>query len=78
MCIFRKEQAIYRGQHFSADGARLLRYRVEDTRKNKTTSTPDEIESLLGLVNYCAKYIPDFSETTVPLRKLTRKGVKIQ
>jgi hypothetical protein len=77
-CIFRREQAIYRGQHFSADGVRPLRNRVEVVKKFKTPSTPEEVESLLGLVNYCAKHIPNFSETTFPLRKLIRKGVKFQ
>ena len=34
-----------------------------------------ELRSFLGLVNYCSKFIPNFSTITAPLRKLDRKDI---
>ena len=34
-----------------------------------------ELRSFLGLVNYCSKFIPNFSTITAPLRKLDRKNI---
>ncbi|CAB4016774.1 uncharacterized protein K02A2.6-like, partial [Paramuricea clavata] len=33
------------------------------------------VRSFLGMVTYCAKFIPNFSDLTEPLRELTRKNV---
>ena len=40
--------------------------------------TTKEIRSFLGMVNYCAKFIPNFSSITKPLRDLTKKDVPFQ
>ncbi|RXN31864.1 pol gene product [Labeo rohita] len=37
-----------------------------------------EIRSLLGMVNYCARFIQDFSTISAPLRDLTKKGTSWQ
>ena len=34
---------------------------------------PGELRSLLGMTNYCAKFIPDYATLTEPLRRLTRQ-----
>lgn len=42
-------------------------------------STPQncsEVRSLLGMVNYCACFIPDFATITQPLCDLTKKDVQ--
>ena len=36
-----------------------------------------EVRSLLGIVQYSARFIPNFAEMTTPLRKLTHQGVKL-
>ncbi|KAL9968995.1 hypothetical protein ACROYT_G021187 [Oculina patagonica] len=36
--------------------------------------TPSEVRSLLGLVGFSARFIPDFTTTADPLRRLARKG----
>ena len=33
-----------------------------------------EVKSFLGLVQYCAKFLPDFAQAAEPIRKLTRKN----
>ena len=37
-----------------------------------------EIRSFLGLVGYYRRFIEDFSRLTVPMTRLTRKGVKFE
>ena len=34
-----------------------------------------EVRSLLGLVNYSARFIPDLTTLSEPLQRLTKKGV---
>ena len=36
--------------------------------------SPSELLSFLGLVGFSARFIPDFSTTAEPLRKIARKG----
>ena len=40
--------------------------------------TAKEVRSFLGMANYCAKFIPNFSSVTKPLRDLTKKDVQFQ
>lgn len=40
--------------------------------------TPKEVRSFLGLVNFCASFIPNLATINEPLRKLTRKGIKFK
>ena len=35
-----------------------------------------EVRSFLGLVNYCARFIPHFAIVSEPLHQLTRTGTK--
>jgi len=41
----------------------------------KPPTNATEVRSFLGLVNYCAKFIPNFSN---PLRELTKKDAKFE
>ena len=34
---------------------------------------PGELQSLLGMTNYCAKFIPDYATLTEPLRRLSHQ-----
>ena len=45
-------------------------------RDAKSPQNSSEIRSFLGLVQYSAKFIPDFATVSEPLRQLTRKNVK--
>jgi hypothetical protein len=44
---------------------------VVEAREPKTAA---EVRSFLGLVNYSARFIPDLSIVSAPLRELTRKN----
>ena len=47
--------------------------KVEEVVNLSTPSTASEVRSLLGMTNYCLRFIPDYATKTEPLRKLTHK-----
>ena len=47
--------------------------KVEDVVSLQTPSTASEVRSLLGMTNYCSRFIQDYTTKTEPLRKLTHK-----
>ncbi|KAL9967440.1 hypothetical protein ACROYT_G025662 [Oculina patagonica] len=47
--------------------------KVEEVVNLSTPSTASEVHSLLGMTNYCSRFIPDYATETEPLRKLTHK-----
>ena len=53
------------------------RHRQGGSHKERTAPY-HSIRSFLGLTNYCARYIPDYSTITFPLRQLTKNDVKFQ
>lgn len=48
---------------------------VSDAREPESAS---EVRSFFGLVNFCARFIPDLATTDDPLRKLTRQNETFQ
>lgn len=46
--------------------------------KFRAPKTPEKVRSFLGLVNFCAAFIPNLATINEPLRKLTRKGIKFE
>ncbi|CAC5397219.1 unnamed protein product [Mytilus coruscus] len=50
--------------------------KVEAVTSARNPKTASEVRSFLGLVNYCGRYIPDFSTVSAPLRELTRAKTK--
>ena len=52
--------------------------KVEAVKHWPTPTNKTEIRSILGLIGYYRKFIPDFSERASPLAKLTRKKAKFQ
>ena len=58
---------------FSKDGIAPDPKKVEEVVNLSTPSTASEVRSLLGMTNYCSRFIPDYATKTEPLRKLTHK-----
>ena len=58
---------------FSKDGISPDPKKVEEVVNLSTPSTASEVRSLLGMTNYCSRFIPDCATKTEPLRKLTHK-----
>ena len=72
-CEYFKDKLEFFGYVFSKDGISPDPKKVEDVVNLQTSSTVSEIRSLLGMTNYCSRFIPDNATMMQPLRKLTNK-----
>ena len=74
-CLFSVSELIFFGFKVSAASLSPDDKKVEAIQSAPTPRNA-EVRSFLGLVNYCARFIPDFSTLSEPLRQLTRKEVQ--
>ena len=51
---------------------------MEAIKNAKPPTTTSGVRSFLGMATYCAKFIPNFSDTSELLRELTKKDAKFQ
>ena len=72
-CEYSKGKLEFFGYVFSKDGISPDPKKVEDVVNLRTPSTASEVRSLLGMTNYCSRFIQDYATKTEPLRKLTHK-----
>ena len=71
-CIFSVPELVFFGFKISANGISPDDKKVEPVRNARPPTTAAEVRSFLGLVNYCARFIPNFATLAEPLRQLTR------
>ena len=74
-CEFFKTELKFMGHRLSKDGIKIDESKVRAVRDAKAPQNPSEVLSFLGLVTFCAKFIPSYATIAEPLRKLTRKNV---
>ena len=72
-CEYSKDKLEFFGYVFSKDGISPDPKKVKDVVNLQTPSTASEVRSLLGMTNYCSRFIQDYATKTEPLRKLTHK-----
>ncbi|RXN24365.1 Retrovirus-related Pol polyprotein from transposon 412 [Labeo rohita] len=77
-CEFNKTQLEFFGFIFSAGGVSADPKKVDAIYHAKKPKDAAEVRSLLGIANYCSRFIPNFATVTEPLRKLTRKNTTWQ
>ena len=75
-CEFLVQEVVFAGHRITPDGISLQESRVKSISNLKQPTNESEVRSFLGMVNYCNKFIPNYSTITAPLRKLTKKGEK--
>ena len=73
-CEFARTTLTYLGYRFSADGISPDPAKIKAVTNIAKPTNATEVRSLLGLANYCARFIPNFATITSPLRELTRKN----
>lgn len=71
-CIFGIKNVTFLGHQLSADGVKPLDKYVKVIDSFRRPDTIEEIQSLLGLVNFVGKWIPNLATITDPIRKLLR------
>lgn len=75
-CVFEVKKLKFLGHVISANGMELDPEKVQAIEKLKTPENKTELQRLLGMVTYLAKFIPNMSEITHPLRKLLEKDAE--
>ena len=74
-CKFHMCELEFMGHLLSARGIGPSQTKVEAVTEARQPESAAEVRSFLGLVNFCARFIPDLATVSEPLRKLTRKDV---
>ena len=72
-CEFNKSSITFFGFVFSSKGIAPDPTKVEAINSALPPTTTSGVRSFLGMATYCAKFIPNFSDVSEPLRKLTKK-----
>ena len=62
------------GFHVSAQGVKPTEEKIVAISKARKPKDASEIRSFLGLVSFCARFIPNLATEAEPLRMLTREG----
>lgn len=75
-CHLFKEQVKYLGHVVSEKGISCDPSKIEAIKHWPTPQNKTEVKSLLGLLSYYRRYIPDFARISFPLSQLTQKAKK--
>ncbi|XP_014661486.1 PREDICTED: uncharacterized protein LOC106804710 [Priapulus caudatus] len=75
-CRFGQSSLTYLGYTFSREGVSPDPQKVSDIQNAPTPENATEVRSLLGLANYCARFILSVASITAPLRELARKDTE--
>ena len=73
-CVFAADRVTYFGHVFSANGISADPRKIEAIRAIPAPHNVSEVRSFLGMVNYCARFIPGLASISAPLRHLTIKS----
>ena len=73
-CRFLQEEVSFFGHVYSKDGIKPDPNRINDILNLDRPANIKELRSFLGMLNYCSKFIDDYSTITAPLRELTKKN----
>ena len=74
-CKFHMSELEFMGHSLSAQGIGPSQAIVEAVTEARQPESAAEVRNFLGLVNFCARFIPDLATVSEPLRRLTRKDV---
>jgi hypothetical protein len=75
-CLFSVPELVFFGFKISASGLSPDDKKVEANQNAPAPTNAGEVRSFLGLVNYCARFIPNLATISEPLRQLTRMGAE--
>ncbi|KAL9988764.1 hypothetical protein ACROYT_G003247 [Oculina patagonica] len=72
-CVFGATEVSYFGQVLSAKGVQPDPKKIAAIQGMEPPRNKKELETLLGMVNYLAKFTPNLAEATAPMRNLLKK-----
>ncbi|KAK2716831.1 hypothetical protein QYM36_007097 [Artemia franciscana] len=71
-CEFSKDKVKYFGYIISRDGIKPDPEKIRAIQDMPSPQSKEELQTLLGMLNFLSKYIPDLSSKNKPLRDLTK------
>lgn len=74
---FNKPKLEFFGFIFSAGGVSVDPKKVTAIQESSDLQDPTEVRSLLGMANYCSRFIKDFASISAPLLELTRNETSV-
>ena len=74
-CQFCKNSIVFLGHIISSEGIKVDPSKTDAITKMSVPQSLTELQRFLGMLNYLAKFIPNFAEVTAPLRVLLKKDV---
>ena len=75
-CRFNQSRVEFFGLVFSKDGVSPDSRKVDGIQKADRPQNQSEVRSLLGMANYCSRFIRNYATLCEPLRRLTRNNVE--
>ena len=75
-CQLFKTSLKYLGYIFTKDGVKPDPDKVRSIREAPTPTNASEVRSFMGMVTFCARFIPHLATTGAPLMELTHKNTK--
>jgi hypothetical protein len=77
-CEFGTTEVVYIGHKLTAQGLKPDESKVDAINKMPQPTCKKDAERLLGMVNYFAKFIPNMSVITDPIRKVMKSDVQFE
>jgi hypothetical protein len=75
-CLLGVNEITFIGDRYTDEGLKIDHRKVEAITKLSRLVNRTEIQSFLGMVNYLARFIPDLSSRSAPLRSLLDKNIQ--
>lgn len=72
-CVYSQDSLEFFGYVFSDRGVSADPKKAEEIVSLEAPSNPSEVRSLLGMANYCSRFVPGYATVTQPLGELTQK-----
>lgn len=73
-CVFEQDELKYLGHIIGQGVIKPDPSKIEAVVKMPHPESPEDLRRILGMATYLAKFCPNLSEITAPLRDLTKKG----
>lgn len=71
---FKKKEIVYCGTKLSVEGIQADSSKVEAIQRMPDPTSKQDVQRLLGMVNYLSPFIPNKAKVTEPLRVLVKEG----
>ena len=75
-CQFRQTEITYLGERLTQQGVQPDLDKIKAIRDYSKPENKHDVQCLLGMVNFVAKFAPKVSEVTAPLRELIKRNVE--